>query len=72
MAEHTIEIDVTSNDNDAKQVSKELNALARVVSRLSPELRSAMATLRTLTNLAKTFGVSLTKLTAFGIAIGAA
>lgn len=72
MAEHTIEIDVTSNDNDAKQVSKELNALARVASRLSPEMRSAMATLRALNGVAKTFGVSLTKLTALGVAIGAA
>lgn len=72
MAEHTIEIDVTSNDNDAKQVSKELNALARVASRLSPEMRSAMTTLRALNGAAKTFGVSLTKLTALGVAIGAA
>ena len=72
MAEHTITVDVTSNDNDAKQVSKELNALARVASRLSPELRSVMTTLRALNGVAKTFGVSLTKLTALGVAIGAA
>lgn len=72
MAEHTIEVDVTSNDNDAKQVSKELNALARVASRLSPEMRSAMTTLRALNNVAKTFGVSLTKLSVLALAIGAA
>lgn len=72
MAAHTIEVDITSNDNDAKQVSKELNALARAASRLSPEIRSAMATLRALNGLANTFGLSLKKLSVWAVAIGAA
>lgn len=72
MAEHTIAVDVTSNDNDAKQASKELNALARAAGRLSPEMRSIMATLRALNNMASTFGQSLKKLSVLGLAVGAA